>query len=95
MKAKVFSVVLVFLLLLCSCSADNDDARNYDEVTTTTAQRYANGDTVVYVTRTGECYHRKNCSYLKSRIETTLEEAVADGYRRCSRCTPPKLKEIE
>ena len=51
----------------------------------------ADGDTTVYVTYTGECYHLSGCSYLKSRIETTLQDAVDDGYRACSRCGPPRL----
>lgn len=50
-----------------------------------------NSDTIVYVTKTGECYHESGCSYLKSKIEKTLEEAVNGGYRACSRCKPPKL----
>ena len=50
-----------------------------------------NGNTIVYITRTGQCYHRDHCSYLKSRIETTLSSAVASGYRACSRCKPPQL----
>lgn len=92
MKAKVFSVVLVFLLILCSCGTDDEQRRDYDTTTTAKVELYTNGDTVVYVTATGECYHRSGCSYLKSRIETTLEEAIDDGYRRCSRCNPPKLQ---
>ncbi len=51
-----------------------------------------NGNTTVYITETGECYHRGSCSYLYSKIETTLQEAVDDGYRACSRCKPPKLE---
>ncbi len=52
----------------------------------------ADGDTIVYTTRTGECYHRYSCSSLsKSCYETTLAEAVADGYRPCGRCHPPTL----
>lgn len=50
-----------------------------------------NGDILVYITRTGDCYHRDGCSYLKSRIEITLEIASRRGYRACSRCKPPKL----
>ena len=50
-----------------------------------------NGDVLVYVTNTGECYHRDGCSYLKSRIEMTLENAVSSGYYGCSRCSPPEL----
>ena len=48
-----------------------------------------NGATIVYITRTGECYHRAKCSYLKSSIEITLEEAYIRGYRPCSKCNPP------
>ena len=49
-----------------------------------------NGDVVVYITKTGSCYHTKNCGYLwNSKIKTTLEKAIIGGYRRCSRCNPP------
>lgn len=57
-----------------------------------TAAAY-NGNETVYITRTGECYHRERCSYLKSCIETTLEDAVSMGYRACSRCHPPAYDE--
>lgn len=43
----------------------------------------------VYVTNTGECYHRSGCSYLRSKIPISLEDAKA-GYRPCSRCQPPQ-----
>ena len=52
----------------------------------------ADGSTLVYTTRTGECYHRYSCSSLSnSCYETTLSQAVADGYRPCGRCHPPTL----
>lgn len=51
----------------------------------------ASGDTIVYRTKTGECYHTKNCSYLKSSYELTLQDAVNRGLRPCSRCHPPTL----
>ena len=51
----------------------------------------ASGNTVVYVTRTGECYHVKGCRYLKSScIAMTLKKAKARGYRPCSVCDPPR-----
>lgn len=50
-----------------------------------------NGFVTVYVTATGNCYHRDGCTYLHSKIETTLEEAIQNGYYACSRCKPPKL----
>lgn len=48
-----------------------------------------NGDSIVHITRSGDCYHSAHCSYLKSDIEITLYEATKAGYRRCSRCNPP------
>lgn len=50
------------------------------------------GNTVVYITRTGECYHTGSCRHLKkSKIEITLADAVARGYRACKVCCPPSL----
>jgi hypothetical protein len=47
--------------------------------------------TVVYITRTGENYHRSGCrSLAKSRIEATLGEAVK-RYGACAICRPPTL----
>lgn len=46
----------------------------------------------VYITRTGECYHRSGCRYLRqSKIEITLDEAYYE-YRDCSVCDPPIIK---
>jgi cbb3-type cytochrome oxidase cytochrome c subunit len=46
----------------------------------------------VYVTRTGEKYHRDGCRYLRqSRIPMSLAEA-AKRYGPCSVCKPPTLR---
>lgn len=46
-------------------------------------------DYTVYITRTGACYHRAGCRYLRSScIETTHNEAIKEGYRACSICNP-------
>jgi competence protein ComEC len=51
----------------------------------------AGGNTVVFVTRTGACYHVKGCRYLKSsRIAIKLKDAKAQGYRPCSVCDPTR-----
>ena len=48
------------------------------------------GDPIVYITATGECYHRAGCRYLsKSKIAIRLSKAKAEGYRPCSVCKPP------
>jgi hypothetical protein len=46
----------------------------------------------VYITRTGEKYHRGDCRYLRqSKIAVSLKEAVARGYGPCSVCKPPQM----
>lgn len=51
------------------------------------------GQTMVYVTKSGKKYHRKDCQYLrKSSRAISLKEAVKKGYEPCSRCKPPILK---
>jgi hypothetical protein len=46
--------------------------------------------TTVYVTRTGACYHRETCSYLRrSRIPMELSKAK-QLYRPYSQCRPPQ-----
>ena len=46
--------------------------------------------TTVYITNTGEKYHRAGCRYLsKSKIAISLSKAKAEGYTPCSVCKPP------
>ncbi len=41
----------------------------------------------VYVTETGQRYHKGHCQYLKtSKIETNEKQAKADGYTPCKVC---------
>ena len=41
----------------------------------------------VYITRTGEKYHRDGCRYLsQSKISISLSDAKAHGYTACSVC---------
>ena len=48
-------------------------------------------DEIVYVTKTGQCYHRDGCRSLRaSRIPMSLQEAAA-RYRPCNICKPPVL----
>ncbi|MDR0623609.1 MAG: hypothetical protein LBG10_04190, partial [Treponema sp.] len=52
----------------------------------------AEEDIAVYVTNSGNRYHRDNCRSLRrSRIAVTLEDAVKSGYGPCSICNPPVL----
>lgn len=46
-------------------------------------------ETVVYITKTGEKYHKDGCRYLRqSKIKTTKKEAIKNGYGACKVCKP-------
>ncbi len=48
-------------------------------------------EVIVYVTKTGEKYHRDGCQYLrKSQIAISLSNAKLQGYTPCSKCGPPQ-----
>lgn len=47
-------------------------------------------DDTVYITKTGNKYHRDGCRYLsESKIPISLEEAISSGYTPCNVCKPP------
>ena len=52
-------------------------------------------DTIVYITPTGEKYHRESCSYTNPETvrELTIRFAEIRGYEPCSRCDPDILTE--
>jgi hypothetical protein len=53
-------------------------------------QQPGDADITVYITKTGEKYHRSGCRYLKkSKIAITLKDAKERGYDPCSVCDPP------
>lgn len=44
----------------------------------------------VYITKTGEKYHRSGCRYLsRSKIAISLTDARSQGYAPCAVCNPP------
>lgn len=54
-----------------------------------TVHRHETKDVTVYITRTGDKYHRGSCSYLKrSKISVSKREAIESGYTACSVCRP-------
>lgn len=45
----------------------------------------------VYITRTGERYHRGNCQHLsRSKYPVSLKDAKARGYTPCKVCRPAR-----
>lgn len=46
---------------------------------------------IVYITDTGNKYHKNSCKYLKkSKNEITLNDAIKKGYTPCSKCYSAK-----
>lgn len=46
----------------------------------------------VYITKTGEKYHKQTCRYLKySKKEIKLKDAIERAYEACSVCKPEKV----
>jgi len=48
-----------------------------------------NNEQIVYITNTGNKYHRAGCRYLsESEIPIEKSEAISEGYTPCSVCNP-------
>ena len=81
MRKRILYLFLVFGLLLPAASDVQGRANAY-----TTAEQK---DATVYITKSGEKYHKAGCQYLKkSQIKTTKKEAVKNGYGACKVCKP-------
>ncbi len=53
----------------------------------TQVQAVENDEQIVWLPKKGKCYHSKStCSGMKEATKSTLSDAVALGYRKCSRC---------
>lgn len=75
------------------CFGDFDDSENsdiYDDDYDTALYYGEEDEDLVYITNTGERYHRATCSSLShSSYEVTLSEATDAGYTPCKNCHPP------
>lgn len=48
-----------------------------------------NAQTAVYITKTGEKYHKENCRLLyQEKAKTTIKKARLKGYVACNVCKP-------
>jgi hypothetical protein len=64
-----------------------------ETIATTVTVSNKNGDTIVYITDTGEKYHENGCRHLDdSQYAIKLSDAVAGGYAPCGTCKPPELE---
>jgi len=71
--------VILFSLPACGTNKSNNS----------TNQSSQQQEETVYITRTGEKYHRDSCRYLKkSKKSIKLSKARNQGYTPCKVCKP-------
>jgi len=74
--AKLVSQLLlgfsIILIEIASCRKSNPTSLN---------------NTIVYITKSGEKYHRAGCICL-SKSKIILEESKKEGYTPCTKCNP-------
>lgn len=90
MTKKIFTplVLLLCVLMLVSTGIASATAEAALVSTEETAF-YLQGSEFVYVTATGERYHRTDhCGSTKTAFRLSLEEACRLGYTPCGRCHP-------
>lgn len=91
---RLMAIVLMLLVMtLSACSPSDNVSSNPSHSGTPSGSIHEDSieGTVVYITETGEKYHREHCQYLsRSKIPISLEDALSQGYERCSRCKPPR-----
>lgn len=83
MKKSFAVLILCIIILFSGCSREKESKK---------VSSAESKSTIVYITKTGECYHKSNCSTLrKSKIEKTLSQVV-NKYRACELCRPPIIE---
>ncbi len=53
-------------------------------------------DINVYVTSSGQKYHKKRCRYVRNKeIEIALSKAIYKGYEPCKVCKPETQQDLD
>ena len=85
--------VLVVLISLNAFGSSISHVIDHLSLTSVVEAQQDPAKVTVYVTKTGEKYHRDGCSSLRrSRIAVSLKEAVERGYGACKICKPPTIR---
>ena len=96
---KLLNCVFAILFALScffntACSKSTDETSYTDEISVSENNNISiiqpdDNSENLYCTKTGKCYHRSDCPYLKSKIPISLDDALKSGLRACLRCDPP------
>lgn len=85
---KLSSLLLVLVMIFSLCGCEQKTTGTVENISTVVEEKTTSP--VVYRTQTGEKYHRDSCIHLKSKIETTVDEARSMGLKPCFVCQPPQ-----
>jgi hypothetical protein len=81
---KLFLVWIAFLLFAVAPATVGPN-----QTLASTVQKKEKVERTVYITRTGEKYHRGTCHHLRrSKFAIKLSDAIAQGYEPCKVCRP-------
>lgn len=88
-KGKLWTVVIIILVLgataLFSKLKDEDIFKK-----TPVSNELSPSEVFVYLTASGEKYHKESCKTLKdNKNRISLDEAIEEGYSPCKICNPP------
>ena len=93
---KVICVLTVVFMLFAFPSCDSSPDASNDFINSlqakaeqTTVNANESLDDTVYVTPSGERYHKKSCGHIKKSKTVTavpLSEAIEEGYTACKSC---------
>lgn len=91
MKKKIITslVILIVAIICCGCNVNNKaDNSNCNTPQISYNQDEENDITpIVYITKSGKCYHRFGCTHAKNVYTTlTVKQAIKRGYTACYYC---------
>jgi uncharacterized lipoprotein NlpE involved in copper resistance len=93
MKKLLVYLCLLFVVIIIGCDNNSQAPSKYSDSNSSsqyTPTEQTPKEVTVYITRTGQKYHRIGCRYLsKSCIPVSLDEAKT-RYGACSVCNPPR-----
>ena len=86
-------LALLALVVFSGCRTEEKEADDETRIEDAEKSKPENPDDaiIVYITGSGEKYHREDCPHLSSsKKEITLKEAKERGYTPCKTCNPPE-----
>lgn len=89
MKKLLIILPLCFIFIMAGCSGNNKNESSQPNQTVNVEDAE---NITVYITKTGECYHKDGCTSLRQSKKERKLSKVYKKYRPCSLCNPPTVE---